>query len=73
MANVSVKRSGQGFTIEVSGAPNVDAKTVEGCINEAINCGCLMSRGDPPPRRTEQVRLELFRLRVIAGHDHDRH
>jgi hypothetical protein len=41
MANVSVKRSGQGFTIEVSGAPNIDAKTVEGCINEVVNCGCL--------------------------------
>jgi hypothetical protein len=41
MANVSVKRSAKGITIDISGAPNIDPKVIEGCINEVVNCGCL--------------------------------
>lgn len=62
MANVSVKRSGQGgFTIEVSGAPNIDEKIVQGCINEAIQCGCL-SNG---------IHFQAKCLEVIRRHEEE--
>jgi hypothetical protein len=38
--NVSVKQGGDGIDIHIGGA-KVDAKTIEGCIQAILACGCL--------------------------------
>ena len=63
MANVSVKRSDKGITIDISGAPNIDAKAVEGCIKEVLNCGCL-SKG---------VNITAKCLEVVRRHEEQSH